>query len=85
MAMYAHSGRAQKAGKTRDWVVIIASKEGLERQYTVITEEEGALAGNRVIRGREVECGAHYDGVEEAPPGTISDESPTSGTTEIQA
>ena len=31
-----------------------------ERQRTIVTEQRGALAGQRVVRGREVECRSHY-------------------------
>jgi len=32
----------------------------VEGQCTVVTESRGALAGQRVVRGREEECRAHY-------------------------
>lgn len=30
------------------------------RQRTVVTERQGPLAGRRVVRGREVKCGARH-------------------------
>ena len=45
----------------RDWVVIYAHFDhGGEVQRTVVTETRGALAGRRVVRGREGECLAFY-------------------------
>ncbi|MDP4006217.1 helix-hairpin-helix domain-containing protein [Methylobacterium sp. NEAU K] len=56
-ALYSNSGRAHELGKQRDWVVIsFSSRRGPEGQRTVVTETHGALAGRRVVRGREQEC-----------------------------
>jgi DNA polymerase (family 10) len=85
MAMYANSGRAHRLGKTRDWVVIVSAQDGLERQHTAITEDRGALAGKRTIRGREAECATHYDGLETTPPAVASPDESSSGTSELQA
>ena len=41
-------------------MVLYAEQSGLERQYTVVTETRGDLAGERVVRGREAECRAYY-------------------------
>jgi DNA polymerase (family 10) len=38
---------------------------GLEQQVTIVTETRGALAGRRVVRGREEDCTEDY-----ADPGT---------------
>jgi DNA polymerase (family X) len=44
-----------------DWVVLYGvDKDHAERQYTVVTAARGALAGRRVVRGREGECRAWY-------------------------
>lgn len=59
--LYSNTARAHELGRTRDWVVIFFHDEdGPERQCTVVTETRGALAGRRVVRGREDECAAHY-------------------------
>lgn len=59
-ALYSNTSRAHNLGKTSDWVVIFYEKEGREGQVTVVTETHGSLKGNRVVRGREKECGAYY-------------------------
>jgi DNA polymerase (family X) len=53
-----------------DRVVIYFEKDGGEGQATVVTAARGLLAGLRVVRGREVQCQAHYDEVHRAaePP-----------------
>jgi DNA polymerase (family X) len=58
-ALYSNTARAHELGKTHDWVVIyFYDGDHQERQCTVVTETHGALAGRRVVRGREAECGA---------------------------
>jgi hypothetical protein len=64
--LYSNTARAHELGKTRDWVVIFYEREGREEQCTVVTEHQGALAGRRVIRGREAACARHYE-KEEVP------------------
>lgn len=60
-ALYSNTARAHELGRTRDWVVIYYyDGEHVEAQCTVVTESRGALAGRRVLRGREEECRAHY-------------------------
>jgi hypothetical protein len=59
-ALFSNSGRAHALGRTRDWVVIHAERDGEEDSCTVVTETSGALAGRRVVRGREEECARHY-------------------------
>ena len=47
---YSHSARAQELGRTRDWVVIVAARNGHPpSQHTVVTETRGKLAGRRKI------------------------------------
>lgn len=58
--MFSNTARAHRLGKTHDWVVIYHQREGEEEQCTVVTEQAGALAGLRVVRGREDECRAYY-------------------------
>ncbi|MBX7084678.1 MAG: DNA-binding protein [Nannocystaceae bacterium] len=55
-AMFSNTARAHQLGKTRDWVVIYFGRSGDEGQCTVVTEGSGALAGHRVVRGREHEA-----------------------------
>lgn len=58
-ALYSNTARAHELGKTRDWVVIyFYDGDHQERQCTVVTETRGALAGSRVVRGREAESRA---------------------------
>ena len=55
-ALYSNTARAHQLGKIWDWVVIFYEQEGHEGQSTVVTEFHGPLRGQRVVRGREVEC-----------------------------
>jgi hypothetical protein len=59
-AMYSNTARAHALGRTHDWVVMFCERDGLERQFTVVTEIAGPLRGLRVVRGRETECRRHY-------------------------
>ena len=59
-ALYSNTARAHRLGTTRDWVVIYYKRGGEEDQCTVVTERIGRLVGQRVVRGREAECGRHY-------------------------
>jgi len=57
-AVFSNTARAHELGRTHDWVVIYFERDrGPEGQRTVVTETHGSLAGRRVVRGREVECG----------------------------
>lgn len=59
--LYSNSARAHELGRVRDWVVIYFHHfDEPEAQATVVTETNGALAGRRVVRGREEDCAAHY-------------------------
>ncbi|MCK6503376.1 helix-hairpin-helix domain-containing protein [Myxococcota bacterium] len=53
--MFSNTARAHQLGRTRDWVVVYASRDGHEDQGTVVTEVHGPRAGRRVVRGREEE------------------------------
>lgn len=55
-ALFSNTARAHRLGRTRDWVVIFAERDGDEVRQTVVTEYQGPLAGLRVVRGREEEC-----------------------------
>lgn len=60
-ALYSNTARAHELGRIRDWVVVyFYDDEHAEGQHTVVTETRGALAGKRVVRGREAECRALY-------------------------
>ena len=53
-ALFSNTARAHELGRVRDWVVIYGEdKAHGERQYTVVSATHGALAGRRVVRGRE--------------------------------
>jgi putative hydrolase len=59
--LFSNTALAQELRRTRDWVVIYFHADSLpEGQGTVVTETRGSLEGNRVVRGREAECHAHY-------------------------
>jgi DNA polymerase (family X) len=60
-ALYSNTARAHDLGRTRDWVVIYSYDDThREVQHTVVTETQGPLAGQRVVRGREPECHELY-------------------------
>jgi putative hydrolase len=61
-ALFSNTARAHELGRVRDWVVIYYHTDTQpEGQCTVVTETHGPIEGHRVVRGREVECRAHYD------------------------
>jgi putative hydrolase len=58
--LYSNTALAHRLGRTRDWVVVyFQADHEPEGQRTVVTETRGPLAGRRVVRGREAECGTH--------------------------
>ena len=59
--LFSNTARAHQLGTTRDWVVIYYDRDGAEGQATVVTKQEGPLAGRRVVRGRESACRRYYD------------------------
>jgi hypothetical protein len=59
-ALYSNTARAHERAKTHDWVVIYFEHDGVERQRTIVTATTGALAGRRIVRGRELECARYY-------------------------
>jgi hypothetical protein len=65
-ALFSNTARAHEAHRTDDWVVLYLDGSDGERQCTVITAMYGPLAGARIVRGREEECVAHYQGVRSA-------------------
>jgi putative hydrolase len=61
-ALYSNTALAHQLGRTHDWVIIhFHADHEPEGQRTVVTETRGALAGRRVVRGREAECGERVD------------------------
>jgi putative hydrolase len=60
-AMFSNTARAHALAKTSDWVVIYCDGGRAEQQFTVITAQRGALAGRRIVRGREEECVTYYN------------------------
>jgi putative hydrolase len=60
-ALYSNTAQAHQLNRTRDWVVLyFYDDEHIEGQHTVVAETHGPLVGRRVVRGREVQCRAHY-------------------------
>lgn len=59
-ALFSNTARAHNLGATRDWVVIYRDDHDGRGQWTVVTARRGALAGRRVVRGREAECAQQY-------------------------
>jgi DNA polymerase (family 10) len=59
-ALFSNTALAHKSGKTHDWVVIYYERSGQRHPCTVVTAQNGPLAGERVIRGRERECREYY-------------------------
>ncbi len=61
-ALFSNTARAHELDKVWDWVVLyFHSDSGGEAQRTIVTETRGALAGERVVRGRERECFSVYE------------------------
>lgn len=54
--MNSNSERAHRLDKTHDWVIVVATRDGIEEQFTVVTEYRGDFSGSRIVRGREEEC-----------------------------
>jgi putative hydrolase len=59
-AMFSNTARAHQQEHLRDWVVIYRDDAQGYGQWTVITSRFGPLAGRRIVRGREAECGESY-------------------------
>jgi DNA polymerase (family X) len=55
-ALFSNTPHAHSVGATRDWVILYYDDGSGERQCTVVTARHGALAGRRIVRGREHEC-----------------------------
>lgn len=59
-ALFSNTARAHELGTTSDWVVIYRDDRDGDGQWTVVTERAGDLRGQRVVRGRELECQRHH-------------------------
>lgn len=66
-AMFSNTARAHELGQTNDWVVIYRDDADAHGRWTVITSSFGKLKGNRIIRGREDECLAHFRPNDDVP------------------
>jgi hypothetical protein len=73
-ALFSNTALAHELGRTRDWVVLYAERDGDEDRATVVTETAGPQRGRRVVRGREAECAASRAGEDPrvAAPGSHS-------------
>mgnify|MGYP001820768873 FL=1 len=59
--MYSNTARAHELKRTHDWVVVyFYDDHHQEGQSTLVTESRGPLTGQRVVRGRELECREYY-------------------------
>jgi hypothetical protein len=68
--LFSNTARAHELGRTQDWVVVYFQKDhDPEGQCTIVTETHGALAGRRVVRGREADSAAHYANAPAPGPG----------------
>ncbi len=60
--LFSNTARAHELRRTRDWVVAyFYDDHHREGQHTIVTESRGAMAGERVVRGREAECREFYE------------------------
>jgi DNA polymerase (family X) len=58
---YSNTALAHQLKRNRDWVVIYFHTDSYpEGQRTVVTETQGQMRGERVVRGRERECQEYY-------------------------
>lgn len=60
-ALFSNTPLAHKLGRTDDWVVVYPENGASGRPFTVVTERRGALAGRRIVRGREAACRELYE------------------------
>lgn len=60
-ALFSNTAQAHRLGRTGDWVVIYGDGDREEHQATVVTARTGPLVGQRIVRGREVECAEIYE------------------------
>jgi hypothetical protein len=55
-SLFSNTARAHELGMTGDWVIVYYERDGDEGQATIVTEHQGPLSDQRVVRGRESEC-----------------------------
>ena len=61
-ALYSNTALAHELGRTHDWVIIYYHQpQQPDGQATIVTERTGRLQGQRVVRGREIECVRLHD------------------------
>jgi len=61
--LYSNTALAHELKRTHDWVIVyFYDDHHQEGQCTVVTETRGPLTGQRVVRGRELECRDYYTG-----------------------
>ena len=59
--LYSNTALAHELKRTRDWVIVyFYDDHHQEGQCTLVTETRGPLTGQRVVRGRELECRDYY-------------------------
>lgn len=59
--LYSNTALAHELKRTHDWVIVyFYDDHHQEGQCTVVTETRGPLTGQRVVRGRELECRGYY-------------------------
>ena len=59
--LYSNTALAHELKRTHDWVVAyFYDDHHQEGQCTLVTETRGPVTGQRVVRGREVECRDYY-------------------------
>ena len=64
--LYSNTALAHELKRTRDWVIVyFYDDHHQEGQCTVVTETRGPLTGQRVVRGRELECRDYYTAQEQ--------------------
>jgi Holliday junction resolvasome RuvABC DNA-binding subunit len=61
-ALFSNSALAHQLKKTDDWVILYYDDDHGERQCTVITGRSAPFTGKRIVRGREADCAAYYEG-----------------------
>jgi putative hydrolase len=64
--LYSNTARAHELKRTHDWVVAYCYDDHhQEGQVTLVTETRGPLMGQRIVRGRELECREYYRAAEQ--------------------
>lgn len=61
-ALFSNSALAHQLKKSRDWVILYYDDDHGERQCTVVSGRSAPFTGKRIVRGREADCAAYYEG-----------------------